>query len=349
MVECFTKHCKHVLVVTSDIPGAGKTELIQSKAIKNRKRCVTIHISGPFNRMRIIEGLLQLELKINYYEFVSAGSTAYALSCEYIYIEIANSVKNELCDSLSTLTSFKREHLKWKEYDDLKVSIDINSPIQVVCRYLKELDKGLIDKKNLYFNGPDAVKPLSQLECKKILCQKFNTSVDMSYTLVNIFIRVLADQLKKLSSSVYFQTSTLKAITGGHKKSTVRSEIVKALVDLAGIFSIRSVHSCRKFQAAFLLRSGEKNLNVAKILADRVSGMIRWDEGNHLMILFNKDMQSISAIYRHLGKVPLFIKQLVESQTQTPLVSFDLKYNGTRKLAHSINEVVRYSDIQASC
>ncbi|VDH96558.1 Hypothetical predicted protein [Mytilus galloprovincialis] len=366
MDECFKKHCSHVLVVTSDLPGAGKTELIQSKAIKDRKRCVTIHISGPFNRMSTIEILLQLELK--YYHalhidigivsdsfgldvflfelivlrFVSAGSTAYALTCDKVYIEIANSVKNELCDSLSTLTSFQREHLKWKDYDDVKVSIDINSPMQVVCRYLKALDEGSIDNNNLFFNGPDAVKPLSQRECKTILCQKFNTLDDMSYTLVNIFIRVLADQLKKLSSSVYFQTSTLKAIMGEDNKSTVRSQIVKALVHLTGIFSIRSVHTCRTFQAAFLLRSREKDLNVAKILTERVSGMIRWDEGNHLMILFNKDMQSISAIYRHLSTIPKFIKQLVESQTQTPLVSFDLKE--TTELENLLIQLTRLSD-----
>ncbi|CAC5402560.1 RNF213 [Mytilus coruscus] len=366
MDQCFKTHCKHVLVVTSDVPGAGKTELIQNKAINDKKRCKTIHVSGPLNRLSIIEGLLQLELKryhslhidigtvsdpfqldlflfqLIVLRYVSAGSTSYALPCAKIYIEIANSVENTLCDALSTVTAFQREHLKWKNYEDLKVSMEINSPIQVVCRYLKELDECLVDENDLYFNGPNAVKPLTKSTCRAILLKNFNDSSDMSYTLVNVFVRVLADQLKKLSSSLYFQTSSVKAILGKDQPMTVRSQVVKVLVDIARMFADRSVHTCRATQVAFMLSNGDKKLNVEEILAKRVSGMIRWDESNHLMILFHKDIQTISAIYRHLHQVPESIIQLVESQTSKKLTNFDLKE--TTELENLLIQLAREPD-----
>ncbi|CAG2190397.1 RNF213 [Mytilus edulis] len=174
------------------MPGAGKSELIESYAIKDVKRTVTFQISGPFNRLGLIERLIQLKLQryhalyidigtvsdpfdldiflfqLIVFGYVSSGSTAYALTCDKIYIEIANSIQNTLCDALSTVASFPREHMKWKNYEDLKVSMEINSPMQVVCRFLKELDEDSLDDKDLFFNGPDAVKALTKLECKTI-------------------------------------------------------------------------------------------------------------------------------------------------------------------------------------
>ncbi|CAG2207730.1 RNF213 [Mytilus edulis] len=115
---CLNENWEQVTVVTSDTPGLGKTEFIQREAILAKKRSLCIHISGPLNRISIIEGLASLslrsynvlhldigdvsdpvELDLFLFElivlrYVSSGSTAYALSCNDIYIEIANTVND---------------------------------------------------------------------------------------------------------------------------------------------------------------------------------------------------------------------------------------------------------------
>ncbi|CAG2207746.1 RNF213 [Mytilus edulis] len=133
-------HWSHVTIVTSDVPGLGKSEFIQRKAIHMKKRSVCVHISGPFNRLSIIEDIIRLrpkkyhvlhldigavsdpaELDLFLFELIvlrhiSAGSTAYALSYDYIFIEIANTINDELNNSLPTIKCFQREHLQWMGY-----------------------------------------------------------------------------------------------------------------------------------------------------------------------------------------------------------------------------------------
>ncbi|XP_052068616.1 uncharacterized protein LOC127707898 [Mytilus californianus] len=352
----------HVTVVTSDVPGLGKSEFIQRKAIADKKRPVCIHISGPFNRLSIIEELIKIRLK-NYHvlhldigvisdpneldlfmfemivlRYVSAGSTAYALASTSISIEIANTIHDELRDSLPTVTCFSRENLQWNCYSDLRVSSEINSPVQVVCHYLKGLDDGLIDTQDLYFTGTNALKPLTSTECARILGSHFEVSGDMSFTLMNIFINVLADQLKKLSVSLFFRTSSLKAMMEKSQRPTVKSNLVKALENVSMDFAARSVNACRSAQTASVLY---KTTAIADILANRVSGMIRWEDSNHLVVLFHQNVQTVSALYRNVKDVPLSVRNLFESQVKSKLTDF--KEKSTEELKHLLLKLTRNS------
>lgn len=360
------EHWGKVTVVTSDTPGLGKTEFIQRKAILSKKRSLCIHISGPLNRKSIIEGLASLslrsynvlhldigdvsdpvELDLFLFElivlrYVSSGSTAYALSCNDIYIEIANTVNDTLCNSLQTITCFHRKHLQWMSYDNLHVSSEIKSPIQVVCHYLKSLNDGTVDTEDLYFSGPRELKPLKSEHCKLILEKHFETVTDMSYTMMNNFLNVSADQLKRLSSSVFFRCSNLCAVTKEGQVSSVKSSLVKTLLDVSKDFALRSVNSCRSVQTASMLGSLTYTPSV-DILTERLSGMIRWEDNNHLVVLFHQNFQTVSALYRHVKEVPQSIKDLFEYQMNCKLTDYSSK--SPNELLNLLLMLARKSDV----
>jgi hypothetical protein len=53
--------------------------------------------------------------------------------------------------------------------------------------------------------------------------------------------------------------------------------------------------------------------------------MIRWEDSNHLMILFHQNVQTVSALYRDKTKIPQSIQILFESQMNKGLDNFDIK------------------------
>lgn len=344
--EFFASRYPNVLTVTSTVPGLGKSEKIQRVALQSDKGKLTLHISGIFDRENIVEELIELKIKpyhilhidvgqidepfeLDFFLFelivlkhVYARKFVYHLRTDYICLEIANSVNQELSNSLPTVTCFRRENVIWKEYKDMLVSQEVNSPVQVVCHYLNLRDKGLLDQRDIYLTGKERVSPLSADVCKSLLEKHFSTSGDMSYTIVNIFLGVLADQLKKLSSSVFFRTSNIQ-------HELLKSELVNALKNMSTDFSSRSINACRSAQMAsmgFLEPSKENiSLTCGEILAKRTESMIRWEDSNHLMVLFHYDLHTVSALYRNRNKVPKQILNLFESQLKEKLQDFDKK------------------------
>lgn len=342
--EFLTKKYPHVLTVTSAVPGLGKSEEIQRLALQNGKGKITLHISGIFDRENIVEELLNLEIKpfhvlhidvgpINepfeldaflfeliVLKHVSVRKFAFHLQTDFICIEIANSVNQELSNSLPTVTCFRRKNLVWNNYINMHVSQEVNSPVQVVCHYLSLQDSGKLDQTDLYLTGNKRVSPLSTQVCRDLLQKHFSTSGDMSFTIVNIFLGVLADQLKKLSSSVFFRTSNIQ-------HQLVKSELVNALKNMSTDFSSRSINACRSTQTASmgLMESSHFPMTCAEVLAKRTESMIRWEDSNHLMVLFHHDLQTVSALYRDKDKVPQQISKLFEGQLKKRLENFGEK------------------------
>ncbi|KAJ8319134.1 hypothetical protein KUTeg_004225, partial [Tegillarca granosa] len=357
MKTCFGKQWPNVFTVTSDIPGLGKTEYVKQQALCKSMDISALHISGPFEKKSLVERLSKLKIKTNsilhidlgmvdspveldsfLFELitlgcVTAGTKSFFLPTKNVYIEVANTLNQSLCNCLPTVTSFKRTNLKWEDYKNFRVSMEVNSPVQVVCNYLKCIEEGVLNKTDLSFVGHNTIKPLAKEICQQLLQKHFSSAGDLSFTLVNIFLNVLSDQLKKLSASVYFKKANLSAMLGENKVSNVKSNLVLALVDVSKEFSARSVHSCRSTQAASLSLDESKpmvstviaSLTAAEVLALRVAGMIRWEDSNHLMILFHQDGQTVSALYRDKQKVPEHVKHLIESQINKKLEDFHLK------------------------
>lgn len=341
--EFFYSRYPYVLTVTSAVPGLGKSEQIQDFALQNNKGKITLHVSGIFNRENIIEELIKLKIKpyhvlhidvgpvdepfeLDFFLFelivlkhVYARKFSYHLQTDCICVEIANSVNQELSNSLPTVTCFRRKHLIWKKYDDMRVSQEVNSPVQVVCQYLHLQDTGLLDQSDIYLTGSEKVSPLSPNVCKVLMKKNFSTPGDMSYTIMNIFLGVLADQLKKLSSSVFFRTANIQ-------HELLKSELVNALKNMSTDFSSRSINACRSAQKASMGFLKEKmSQKCAEILAKRTKSMIRWEDSNHLMVLFHYDLHTVSALYRDKHKVPQQILNLFESQLKEKLQDFEEK------------------------
>ncbi|CAC5371885.1 RNF213 [Mytilus coruscus] len=343
-------HWSHVTVVTSDVPGLGKSEFIQSKAICLKNRSICVHISGPFNRLSIIEDIIRLgpknyqvmhldigavsdsaELHLFVFEMIvlrhiSAGSTAYALSYDDMFIEIANTINDELSNSLQTITCFQREHLQWMGYTNLRVSCEINSPIEVVCHYLRSLDEGLVDTHDLYFTGTEALEPLENIECRKVLERHFQSSGDMSFTMMNVFINVLADQLKKLSASVFFRTPILRRYS---VKNLSESQVKNKLVD----FKEKSSDELKK-ELLKLTRRSSKPMDTTE-LQDVMTIYVLTPDNLLKMVLISLRVDS---------KVPV----LIMGETacgKTSLIAFLAKICGVDFDVFSIHAGIEDSDI----
>ncbi|XP_055995963.1 uncharacterized protein LOC125646740 isoform X2 [Ostrea edulis] len=347
--EFLKQNYPNMLTITSDVPGLGKSEEVQRIALRNDIGKITLHVSGLFEREKIVEQLTKLTIKpyhvlhidvgpvdepseldaflfeLIVLRYVSARKFAFALNTNYICVEISNSVNQDLSNSLPTMTCFKREHLIWDNYKSMHISQEINSPVQVVCHYLQLLDSGQLDQTDVYLTGKEKSCPLSSVVCRNILQKHLSTSGNLSYTIVNIFLGVLADQLKKLSSSVFFRTSNIQ-------HQTVKSELVLALKNMSTDFSSRSINACRSTQLASMSVMGSSEpskqgipLTCAEVLAKRTEGMVRWEDSNHLMVLFHHDLQTVSALYRNKDKVPKQISNLFESQLKKKLEDFGCK------------------------
>ena len=136
-----TRHLKSswpdVKMITSTLPGLGKTEQIKCEAAAKNMNVLSFPISGPFEKSKLIKRLK--ELKVTKYHclhldigkvsnpllfdtflfqlivtgMISAGTQFYHLPTTHIYIEIANTLKDWLRESLVVLKYFTRTHLEW--------------------------------------------------------------------------------------------------------------------------------------------------------------------------------------------------------------------------------------------
>ena len=221
--QAFQTECPGVVTYTSTVPGLGKTSKIKEMAFASRKAVVKLHLSGPLHKKKLIEKLSAVKLEdyhalhidigsvdnvveLDTFIFeliilrhVSASFKSFSLETGCVYIEVANTINDTLRNSLNTVMGFKREHLKWENYNNFLVSMESNSPIQVVCQHLDYLEKGIMDSKDLQFDLHSSVGSLPPSHCRKLLREHFGCVDNMSFTVVNIFLNVLADQLKKMT------------------------------------------------------------------------------------------------------------------------------------------------------
>lgn len=341
-----TLHPK-VLTVLSDVSGQGKTEFINEQAHKQEYFKHTLHISGKVAYKDLISKLNELEInpheclhidigevsntreldiflfQLIVMKFVRHGAESHTMNTDCIFIEIANTINSTLRDTLQLARYFQRKHITWEDYDNFIVSLEVSSPVQVVCHYLDLLRKGTIDITDIYFSGTNRVPALSDDRCRCLLKEYFPNNTDMSFSLVNIFLNVLSDQLKKLSCSYFFRTANIKTMI--KDSQNVKTEVFKAMLDVSREFSMRSVHASRQEQRC-TIENLHKNVSSemsAEALMKRMKGLIQWEETNHLFIAFhNQDIQTLSALYRSKEHVPEHIVELFETQVRQKIPEF---------------------------
>ena len=338
---CLKSGWPNVKMFTSSLPGLGKTEEIKNEAKENRMNVVSFSISGPFKPYKLIGRLKKLEPQKNHcfhldigevsdpllldsflfqlvvIGMVSAGNQFYHLPTTNIYIELANTLKDWLRESLVVSMRFTRVHLEWKNYENLRVSDDITSDVQVVCQYLELFDDPCcIDSIEVHFSGPNKSKPLSTERCRELLAKYFSKDADVTFTTLNTFLALLADQLLKFSKSAFFKIKNIKRMAG-RKVTSVRKDIFQALLDVSKQFASRAI-TTRSREIDNISQEDSavgSTTAAAQDMVERVTGMIQWEDNNHLLVVFQGlNSQAITAIYRELSLVPSHVRRLLESQ-----------------------------------
>ncbi|WAR10217.1 R213A-like protein [Mya arenaria] len=377
MSTVFLQMYPTVVTYTSEVAGLGKTTEISREARRSNCSLLTVHFSGKLNRNELIEKLNSCNAKSYHVlhfdigtvdnaseldrflfelvimKFIATGKIAISLPTERLCFEISNTINNDLRNSLPTATAFKRVHLEWKDFADFHINKEINSSVQVVCHYLKALEDNTLDTKEIKFTGESKVKPLQADCCRSLLQKCLVTATDKSFATVNTFLNVLGDQLKKLSCSTFFKVYHLSLMIGDQEVSTVRSSLVKAMIEVSKEFATRSVDTCRATQTASVVISdrearreegsendtNECNDLTSKLVA-RADSMIRWEESNHLIYVFhNQNIQTLTPMYRDNTKVPDRIKKLFETQMKKRLPDFSSMKQD--ELQHMLQKIAR--------
>lgn len=339
----FEETLPNVSVITSELPGMGKTETIFGEAIQKEKAVVTFPISGPLFRSNLVHRLASMQMRecdclhldigevdnplaLDTFLFelvvmgmVSSGTQIYHLPTKHVYIEIANTLNDWLQDSLPVAKCFTSIHVKFESYKHYVVSQESSSPIQVVCNYLHAHEFGTLESKELIFSGPNKVKPLPGDRCKTLL-QKHFSAGEISYNIVENFLGVFADQLLKFSASPFLKPSNLKAMLG--QSHDVRTCLFEALLQVSREFAVRSVVTCKSVQseaisdqqATEVLKQAQfSSVKTANKMIERVDGMIQWADNNHLLLIFQRAL-TISVLYRNLRLVPPSVQTLYKIQ-----------------------------------
>ncbi|XP_028413787.1 E3 ubiquitin-protein ligase RNF213-like [Dendronephthya gigantea] len=336
-----------VKIITSKLPGLGKTEQVKQQSLEKSMGVVTFPISGPFEPSKVIQRLKEIKIKkyhclhldigevsdpllLDTFLFqlivtgmVSAGNQFYHLPTTHIYIEIANTLKDTLRESLIVLKYFKHIHLEWQNYKDFLVSSKITSNVQVVCQYLDLFDRQGLDSNEISFCGENTFKPLPPVRCKQLLARYFSSAADVTFTILHTFLGVLADQLLKYSKSTFFKIENLESMVG-EESTGVRSNLFSALLEVSKEFASRSITTSpsgdkknlsQEESARALDRAVASTGTSADDMVERVTGMIQWENSNHLLIVFHGlNSQAITAVYRKRSSVPLNVIELLKSQ-----------------------------------
>jgi len=185
------------------------------------------------------------------------------------------------------------------------------SDVQIVCNYLKFFNE--MAHQNLFFyNLNEKLKELifynyycnsefiDEEECNELL-NKFFSKSNRSYHQINIYIKVLADQLRKFSINFYLMIENLK---DGNLPGSIRTDIIKAFMDLTSYFTIGAFDKILSDQDSSINnRSISTEFNEDKELVnatDKLSeeeSVINFNELNDKALIFiNEDGQSFTII-----------------------------------------------------
>lgn len=327
-------HC-----VTSELPGQGKTELIRSLALNAGKSLLSVTLCGTLDRRHVVDQLRRLPLDANValhlnitevdnpWEINALVLELCVLLCVsddrgyihmpkgmLLFLEVANTLLNELSESLPVCTAFRDPslHLRW-DFKAFIASSILTSSVQVCCHYLNALQNRSVANTDLIFIGPHRnVAPLSSERCRALLEAYFplTQTPDCSFAILNVFLKTFEQQLRKFTGSTFFRVETLASMFSSKDAAqSIRMNLVTALFKVAAEFAAPSVEACRTSQRAYLRSSP------GRLMAERK--YLSWTESEHLLVVFHElDRQTITPLYRHPRNLPKDVVELF--QTQSP-------------------------------
>ncbi|CAH1770557.1 13338_t:CDS:1, partial [Entrophospora sp. SA101] len=311
MKTIFHDLCPNVTSLSSDLSGQGKTEWIKQDSFEKGKVTCSLLISDGLNFSKLVSQLKECKLRkveslhlnivsaenpseVNMFLFellilgiVSNSVDIAILPATEIYIEVASTTEQKLLNSMPITSYLRRKHLSW-DINNLVISQEINSPIQIVCHYLNAFDRKAIEEIDILFKTDKKITvPLPANMCHGLITKYFfNQNADdvSSFRFIEIFVNVFADQLVRFSSSQYFQVENLKLMV---KEKNIRSTLFDTLLEISKDFATKSI----KTKAAQL--ESTSNSEAAKL-----GTIVKWDDSNHLLVFFmSQSPDSICALY----------------------------------------------------
>lgn len=356
MKKVMAKLCPTVVRVTSNITGEGKTEWIKNSSYQNGMMPRNLHLSGNVQRTGLVRRFQSLgslksfeclhldighvqnasELNMLLFEFLVLGllnseDSIALLPTKHIFVEIASTPGNELAHSMRICDALVLTHLHW-DINNIIVSNEAKSPIQIVCRFLDLLDSELLDSTDVRFPAGNT----KVTRCRELLDKYFfeGRAEISSFRFLDIFLRVLAEQLVRLSKSTFFQVANLQLMAG--ENNNIRSTLVMALINVSKDFATRSIASSSMQNSQ--LTAFSSDMTSTSNLSRNSSGTIvpqqtesesaisvlgnglrltEWTDSNHLLVFFqSQNPEAISALYRDRALVPKNIENLLRSQVR---------------------------------
>jgi hypothetical protein len=336
MKNLYHELCPNVMSVSSELSGQGKTEYIRQSSFSKNLALKSFLISDGVDFGTLVHRLKEFNLRpfesahfniisadrpgdVNMllFELLTLGVVFCNMDIAFlpntlIYIEVASTLEQHLYKSLPIVGYLRHTHLTWN-IENLSISQEIDSPIQVVCHYLKALNEKAINDKDIHFRsvvGTPDLQPLPVEECRKLikdyLFRKDNnkdTREFSSFRFIEIFINVFADQLVRLSLSSYFKVKNLKLVV---EEANIRSILVQILLSVSKDFATKSI-ATKAVQKENILTSDDENVSLGTI--------VQWDDSNHVFVFFLSQTPDLScALYKNKNLVPPNVKTLLQSQ-----------------------------------
>ena len=324
--ECLKADFPNVEVVTSQFPGLGKTEYIS----KSDRVVHQVLVGGPFDKHEYVKtlsiftktsatrtGKVSLHFNVTamddptpfdlfIFEFLVTGEVSsgiYVCGCNFrkVFIEIGNSVENYLLRSLHFCLMLKKTDLEWSNFDDFDISYlgyDAQSPVQIVCKYKMALNNNTLDCTDLKLKS---TRPIDQTTCRELLREIFEGQTALSFTVVENFLRVLSEELKKFSDCSNLQVvnvnSDMKYM--GQKKSLfmlfqkpdpikVRSDIVEQLFENAFNITVRQYSFDEATVEGHTWDESEYHRERSAIMVSQQGRLQPWTDKKYFLIVFNR-------------------------------------------------------------
>jgi hypothetical protein len=200
-----------------------------------------------------------------------------------------------------------------------------NPAARTVCSYLQALNQGWLDTQDVIPEQHCPHHPArQQLLQTYFIAPQEQQGVPVTYALVRNFIKILGQQLQHFSHSVFFKVESLAWAHHG-QVGCVRSALVQGLLQASVVQVVESCTAARAAQhanmtsstAAAAAVSGDGAVTAAQ-LAARGSGIVQWQDCNHMLLLFNArdHYQTITALYRLNSQLPASFQQLLNSQRE---------------------------------
>jgi hypothetical protein len=362
--KLFVQRAPRVTVVIGGVAGIGKTRSCFQQAYQKRKHVVRILVSDQCSRKEFAKLLDSISLSSELCLHLDIVSPSQINEIEYAIFELFYlgvsqigtqvvhwNVGSECFIEEATAVATINDVFKGKGVDclrffpktlvfgghiNLQVDNNIASDIQIVCNYLLGLKNDTLHTYDLTYPCPEAFHDIPvtmisipALECQTLLNEYFFSKFDIdmipSMNVFQVFLKVLAHQLRSFSTSGQYLIETFNW-TGNDPRN--RTHTIRHLVDVIRTFATRSVVHVRNRQCNNTITT-LTNDN----LEDENLGILRWEDDNQLMISTSGGI--LTLLYKRLTDIPKHFYDWIVDQTpgnQPPTDYFKLNSYQLREI-----------------